>query len=129
MARTLPKSLLSQHAWVLCSLICVVGFVLRVRGIGEYWTNPDEGIYYSMITWERWGNFWSQWWAQAHPPLYYLVLRVLGSAFDASFTALRWPSVIGGTLWIPAAFLLLREWARIGAVSAAGPAARRGPSH
>ena len=31
-------------------VLLALGFVLRARGLSEYWLNPDEGIYYAILT-------------------------------------------------------------------------------
>lgn len=108
-APTLASSLLAERAWIPLALLGVLGFVLRWMGIGEYWTNPDEGIYFSMVTWEHWDKFWAECLGNAHPPLFYLILRGLSSVTEDNFVALRWVSLLGGTAWIPGIYLCLRE--------------------
>ncbi|MFP8880078.1 MAG: glycosyltransferase family 39 protein [Myxococcota bacterium] len=89
--------------------ITAVGFSLRLSSIRGYWNNADEGIYYriahaplaiasSMIA------------DNAHPPLYYYLLRAVGSVFD-DFVWLRVPALLFGTLSI---FALYRLGTRIG---------------
>jgi hypothetical protein len=58
--------------------VVVLGLVLRLRGLFDYWLNPDEGIYYSTLTRASFQDFWAEVAANAHPPLYYLLLRGVG---------------------------------------------------
>jgi len=60
--------------------IGVVGLavVLRLPDLFVWWVNPDEGIYFGVLTQERLGAFWSEVFATAHPPLYFLILRAMG---------------------------------------------------
>ena len=88
--------------------LVVVGFVLRVRGLSEYWLNPDEGIDYGILTAGSFGDFWTGVIANAHPPLYYLVLR--GAGFLTwDFVWLRGTSLLFGTAAIWLFWLLGRE--------------------
>ncbi len=81
-----------------------MGFWLRLGSIRDYWNNADEGIYYqiahapsaianSIIA------------ANAHPPLYYYLLRAVGSVSD-DFVWLRVPALVFGTLSIAALYRL-----------------------
>lgn len=89
--------------------IVALGFWLRLGSIRDYWNNADEGIYYhiahapsaianTIIA----GN--------AHPPLYYYLLRAVASVSD-EFVWLRVPALVFGTLSI---ITLYRLGARIG---------------
>ena len=40
--------------------IAVVGLSVRVRGLEDWWINPDEGIYYALATSPSWSHFWEQ---------------------------------------------------------------------
>ena len=57
--------------------ILVVAVALRLPGLGEWWLNPDEGIYYSILTRLQFTDFIAEVAENAHPPLYYLLLRGL----------------------------------------------------
>jgi hypothetical protein len=88
--------------------LVLIGFVLRIRGVSEYWLNPDEGIYYSTLTRDSLGAFWTEVSANAHPPLFYLLLR--GAGFVTwDFVWLRGVSVVFGTVAIWAFWLIGRE--------------------
>ena len=60
--------------------IAVVGLALALRlpDLFGWWVNPDEGIYFAVLTQERFDLFWGEVFATAHPPLYFLVLRAMG---------------------------------------------------
>ncbi|MDH3207848.1 MAG: glycosyltransferase family 39 protein [Gemmatimonadota bacterium] len=88
--------------------LVIVGFVLRARGLSEYWLNPDEGIYYSTLTRDSIGAFWAEVSANAHPPLFYLVMRGVG-LLTWDFVWLRVVSLISGTVAIWAFWLVGRE--------------------
>jgi hypothetical protein len=88
--------------------LVLLGLVLRLRGLGEYWINPDEGIYYSTLTRSSFSTFWAEVTANAHPPLFYLLLRGAG-AITWDFVWLRGVSVVFGTAAIWAFWLVGRE--------------------
>ena len=90
--------------------IAVMGLVARLSGISEWWLNPDEGIYYSMLTWEEAAPFLQEMMGNAHPPLYYLATRVFGF-LTTDFVVIRGFSVVLGTAAIFAAWLAGRELA------------------
>jgi hypothetical protein len=77
------------------ALVLSVALGLRVRGLTEWWLNPDEGIYYSTLTRADSAGFWTELMANAHPPLYYVVLRIVG-LFTWDFVAFRSVSVLCG---------------------------------
>jgi len=92
---------LERYGWTGAVAFVTLGFVLRVRGLSEYWVNPDEGIYYSAVTRSSFGDFWTEVMANAHPPAFYLLLRALG-LFTWDFVWLRGTSLLFGTaaIWI-----------------------------
>lgn len=59
-------------------VVLVAAFVVRTFEFDEWWLNPDEGIYYSTLTRDSFGAFWDEVATNAHPPLYYLLLRGMG---------------------------------------------------
>jgi hypothetical protein len=80
-----------------------LGFALRVGSIREFWNSADEGVYYLIAhaPSDAVGNLVS---INAHPPLYYALLRAVAWASD-DFLALRLPALLFGTLSI---FVLYR---------------------
>lgn len=82
--------------------------VVRWIGLEEWWLNPDEGIYYSILTRADFAGFWAEVTANAHPPLYYLILRGLGSV-TWDFLWLRLFSVLCGVLAVVAVWAATRE--------------------
>ncbi|MCA8971131.1 MAG: hypothetical protein KDC95_15165 [Planctomycetes bacterium] len=80
---------------------------MRLYGIHDAWLNPDEGIYYSMTVWRDSAQFWEEVAANAHPPLYYLMLRGIAS-WTPDFTVLRLLSVASGVLAVVGVYVLAR---------------------
>lgn len=68
---------------------------LRFSDLSDWWLNPDEGIYYSILTRGSSAGFWQEVLGNAHPPLYYLLLRLFGF-FTGDFFWLRALSVASG---------------------------------
>lgn len=96
-----------------------VAVVTRLNGLSAWWLNPDEGIYFSILTRADFAGFWVEVTANAHPPLYYLILRGLGSV-TWDFYWLRFFSVVCGALAVLAVFACTREAAgrgRSGAIA------------
>jgi hypothetical protein len=88
--------------------LVLLALVLRLRGISEYWLNPDEGIYYSTLTRDSLGAFWAEIAANAHPPLFYVLLRGMG-ALTWDFVWLRGAMALFGALAVWALWLVGRE--------------------
>ena len=88
--------------------VLALALVLRARGLGEWWLNPDEGIYYSTVTRLGFGAFWAEVAANAHPPLYYLLLRFLG-LFTWDFFWFRVLSLVCGLAAVYGFWLVGRE--------------------
>jgi hypothetical protein len=89
---------------VLALGIVAVGFWLRLASIRHYWNNADEGIYY-QIAHAPWAIANPIIVANAHPPLYYYLLRAIGTVSD-DFVWLRVPALVFGTLAIAALYRL-----------------------
>lgn len=99
---------LTGRSWIVALAIAVLGFFLRIPGVFDWWVNPDEGIYYSMLTWEDSSRFWAEFSANAHPPLYYLVLRLL-AGLTTEFGWFRMIAVTAGAVAIFGAYLFTRQ--------------------
>jgi Dolichyl-phosphate-mannose-protein mannosyltransferase len=108
MTRIHWRDLLGSKAWIPLTLITGFGCALRLHGFNDYWVSPDEGIYYSMVTWANWGDFYAEYAQNAHPPLYYVLLRLV-SVLSSEVWTLRTVSLFFGCCCIPAAFLFARE--------------------
>lgn len=85
-----------------------VAAIVRWIGLSDWWLNPDEGIYYSILTRADFAGFWAEVTANAHPPLYYLILRGLG-ALTWDFYWLRVFSVLCGVAAVAAVWGATRE--------------------
>jgi hypothetical protein len=103
-----PSQLLGTKSWIPLALIFAYGCYARLSGFDAHWINPDEGIYYSMATWENWGQFYAEFSANAHPPLYYVLLKLL-AAISPEVWVLRSIALVFGCCCIPATFLFARE--------------------
>ena len=100
--------LFEQHGSMLALGILGLGVIFRIEGFTEWWLNPDEGIYYSVLTREHFADFWAQASATAHPPLYFLLLRGLGS-LSTDFVWLRSLALVSGSAAVYIFFLVGRE--------------------
>jgi len=110
----LLASLLGSRVWIPVFIVSVIGCVLRLLGFDAYWVNSDEGIYYAAVNSDSWERFWIHIWGNAHPPLYYLILRGI-SWLSVDVGMLRSVSLVSGCLWAPGMFLLMRECVGMGA--------------
>ena len=106
-----PEDLLSKNAAYFALLIIIVlGLFLRVYDLGSKSFWDDEII--SITGSERivdMNSFLSPDPYNAHPPLYFLILK-LGSYFGGGEVLLRLFSVFFGLLSIPAIFLLAKQF-------------------
>lgn len=77
-----------------------VGLTYRLRlGPGEFWFNPDEGIYHRIATTPSLDEAREAIRQNVHPPLQYWILRAVASLGDDPST-LRMPSLAAGLLAI-----------------------------
>lgn len=93
--------------WVVAGVLVLLAAALRLPGLGEYWLNPDEGIYYSVIAWPDLARRNAEIAANAHPPLYYHLLW-LWSRVSMDIAWLRVPAALAGTAAVAATYLLGR---------------------
>jgi hypothetical protein len=105
---TLRNALTSSRETFGLVLLTVIALIIRVRGIGELWINPDEGIYFQIATRTSPVSVLQATAAHAHPPLYYLLLWGVEKV-TSSLTGLRSLSILCGTLTPVASYLLFRE--------------------
>ena len=97
-----------EHGTLLALGIVAVGLALRLSGFFGWWLNPDEGIYYSTVTQLHAENFWTEVRYQAHPPLYFVILRGVGY-LTKTFVGLRLIALVSGCAAIYAFVLAGRE--------------------
>ena len=71
-------SSVERYGRIAALLLVVLALVIRVPGTMVWWLNPDEGIYFSILTQPTLAAFWGEVATNAHPPLYYLILRTVG---------------------------------------------------
>jgi hypothetical protein len=101
-----PADWLARHQGL--TAVLVAAAAVRAFGLTEWWLNPDEGIYYSIVTYETLGSFWDEVASNAHPPLYYLLLRGL-SALTWDFVWLRASSLLFGVAFVGVAWAVARR--------------------
>ncbi len=75
--------------------IVALALALRAIGTDAWWLNPDEGIYFDILTAPTSADFWEAVGWNAHPPLYYLVLRAIGT-LTWDFSWYRAFSIVAG---------------------------------
>jgi hypothetical protein len=82
-------------------VIVLLGAALRLHGIAREGAWADE-LWTLLITDPAlgFGEFWRQVLADAHPPLYYLLMRAWSAVFGQSDLAARLPSAITGILTV-----------------------------
>lgn len=95
-------------AWIVILLLILVAVILRWEGLSSFWINPDEGIYFSIITWPSSEQFWTEVSVNAHPPLFYLLLRLV-AWLSEDFLWFRLVALVSGSLAIWGFYLLGRE--------------------
>ena len=91
----LSASSVERYGVIAALLLVVLGLFIRVPGTMEWWLNPDEGIYFSIVTQPTLAAFWAEVAENAHPPLYYMILRALGF-LTTDFFWFRALSLAGG---------------------------------
>ncbi len=106
--RQRPPAPGSGGSWITVSIVIMIGLLARFGGISEWWLNPDEGIYYSMLTWQDPARFLAEMAGNAHPPLFYLVTRLI-SLWSRDFAIIRGLSALCGVVAILAIWLVARE--------------------
>jgi hypothetical protein len=88
--------------------VVAAAVVLRLPWPSAWWLNPDEGIYYWIITHARFADFWADAMATAHPPLYFLLLRAV-AFLTTDFAWLRSVALLSGVAAVYAFIVLGRE--------------------
>ena len=96
---------IDSRIWLLA--LVILGLVLRLQPALSYWINGDEGIYYFAVH-SGWQQFWQQVEGNAHPPLFYLLLRPI-AALGSDPLWLRLPSILFSCLGIWGMYLLARN--------------------
>jgi len=99
------------HLAIAAVAVAALAAALRLPALGEYWLNPDEGIYYSVIAWPDLARRQAEIAENAHPPFFYHLLWAW-SRVSMEFAWLRALAALAGCVAV-LAFLLLGR--RIGA--------------
>ena len=96
-------SSVERYGYIAALLLVGLALVIRIPGTMEWWLNPDEGIYFSILTQPTLAAFWEEVATNAHPPLYYMILRAVGFLTTDFFwfRALSWMCGAGAVfaLW------------------------------
>lgn len=108
--RTHPLALLHRYGSLVALALVAAGAAVRIPGMMQWWLNPDEGIYYSTLTQPAFADFWMEVSENAHPPLYYLLLRGMG-LFSWDFLWFRGAAFMCGVAGIWVFWLLGKELA------------------
>lgn len=98
----------TRLAHALLAAIVLGAAIVRFVGIGDYWLNPDEGIYYSVISWPDLARRQAEIAENAHPPFYYHLLWVW-SRVSMDLAWLRALAALAGVTSVFGMFLLGRE--------------------
>lgn len=88
--------------------IVLLAAALRLPDLFGWWPNPDEGIYYGVVTRTGFGGAWAEAMTTAHPPLYFLILRLVGFV-STDFAVLRSVALVSGCAAVYVFILLGRE--------------------
>jgi hypothetical protein len=99
---------MTRHGPAAALGIVALALLVRIPGLTGWWLNPDEGIYYAILTQERFGVFWLEAAATAHPPLYFLALRAMGW-LSTDFLWLRSLALLSGCAAVYVFVLVGRE--------------------
>lgn len=99
---------MTRHGPAAALGIVALALMVRIPGLTGWWLNPDEGIYYAILTQERFGVFWLEAAATAHPPLYFLALRAMGW-LSTDFLWLRSLALLSGCAAVYVFVLVGRE--------------------
>lgn len=96
------------HGGLVVIGIVLLGLVLRLPELTGHWLNSDEGIYGAMLTAGDRAQFSKAVAQNAHPPLYFMILRGLGQ-FTIDFIWFRVVALVCGCVAIFAAYFVGRE--------------------
>ena len=90
------------------SAILVLAAALRLARVDatDLWLDEACSVHYATLDW---GDLWSAFDDEIHPPLYYLALRAWGVAFGWSPVAARALSLLAGLLAVAATWRLARR--------------------
>jgi 4-amino-4-deoxy-L-arabinose transferase-like glycosyltransferase len=94
--------------------VLAIAVVMRLPWPSAWWLNPDEGIYYAVVTRRSFADFWAEAMATAHPPLYFLILRGI-AVVSTDFAWLRSVALISGVAAVYAFIALGRELGNVDA--------------
>lgn len=108
--RSAAGAWLDGHAWIVVACLATVFAVRGVATLDTFLPNPDEGILYKIATDDDFDRAWASILGNAHPPLYYLLLRGIAS-FTSDLLWLRMLSLVSGVVAVLAMYRLGRRLA------------------
>ncbi|MCA9511452.1 MAG: hypothetical protein KC560_12160, partial [Myxococcales bacterium] len=88
--------------------LVAAGLALRLRGIGAFWPNPDEGDYYAIALLPGLGAVLAEIAHHTHPPLVYVIEHAL-ARITTDIGWMRAPSALAGTATIALLYAAGRE--------------------
>lgn len=88
--------------------LVAAGLALRLRGIGAFWPNPDEGDYYAIALLPGLGAVLAEIAHHTHPPLVYVIEHAL-ARITTEIGWMRAPSALAGTATIALLYAAGRE--------------------
>ncbi len=97
-----------SYWWAAPLAVTIGGLLIRLRGVGDFWFNADEGIYVWVAAKPTVAELNLAIMQQGHPPLYYYILRLMIHA-GQNVVWLRLFSVLCGAAAVFLTYLLARE--------------------
>lgn len=91
-------------------VVLALAFTLRAFQVDQYALRGDEAfsVSFAQLPWAEMLRLWQT--SEPHPPLHFALLRGWMPLAGTSDLAVRWPSVLAGTLMVALAVRLGRHW-------------------
>lgn len=105
--RNIEDAFVRREPFFVAAVVALAA-VLRLPDLFGWWLNPDEGIYYGVVTRDGFGAAWAEALTTAHPPLYFVVLRAVG-LLSTDFVALRAVALVSACAAVYVFILVGRE--------------------
>lgn len=105
--RTTARSAVLEHPWFAVAAMTAIGLVARIIQVRGIWVDEAISVHQAHMSVPALLANLRQ--TDNHPPLYFLTLWATSRLLGYSTLAVRTPSIIAGTLLIPAMFITGRE--------------------
>jgi hypothetical protein len=92
---------------ILLLIITITGAWLRFYKFSYYGLNYDEGIYFAVAWQGGWLATWGETYTQAHPPLFYFLLKFCQGLIGSDIHLLRLVTIIPGIICIPLIYIVV----------------------